>query len=114
MEGRIVGPDRVSMSVQARRRAPGLRQTLEQPLAAGPAGHRAGRTTRPSRRLLALVEQAGGAWVDEEAGTVPARDRWGRYVRRDGIPLARSADRQRPDQAAARRSCAHVSVHAVR
>ncbi len=52
----MVGAGRVSMSVQVRSRVPGLRQTLEQPLTQVPAGIVLGRTTRPSRRLLARME----------------------------------------------------------
>jgi hypothetical protein len=64
----MVGADRVSMSVQARRRMPGLRQTLEQPLPQGRAGIVLGRTTRPSRRLLARMAQADDQGPAQRSG----------------------------------------------
>ena len=67
----MVGADRVSMSVQARRRVPGLRQTLEQPLPQVRAGIVLGRRTAqpaPPRRVAQRAEQES-----REAGAVPAR-----------------------------------------
>ena len=73
------------MSVQARRRASGLRQTLEQPLPQVRAGIVLGGRHAPAGASSRAWNRRGGTRVNEEAGTVPARDRWGRYVRRDGI-----------------------------
>ena len=62
----MVGADRVSMSVQARRRVPGLRQTMEQPLPQVRAGivlggrHApAGASSRAWRRRVTGAAQRG-------------------------------------------------------
>ena len=55
----MVGEDKVIMRVKALRRVPVLRQPMEKPLTQVKAGPVLRLTPRPSRRLIARVEQAG-------------------------------------------------------
>jgi hypothetical protein len=55
----MVGADRVSMSVQSRRRVPGLRQMMEQPLTQVPAGIVCWSRQHAPADASSRVEQAG-------------------------------------------------------
>ena len=71
----MVGEDKVIMRVKALRRVPVLRQPMEKPLTQVKAGPVLRLTPRPSRRLIARVEQAGDQGLAHRGRGTPSNRR---------------------------------------